>query len=225
MSFRSIILGAPGSGKGTLAKRLVTQLPRITAFSTGDLLRKESLAKTELGALIDGFMHDGRLVPDDTMTKLILSVFNGPQKLSDPSASWISDGFPRTVRQATLFDKYLGEHNIPLTSVIHLDVPNYVIIDRISNRWVHPGSGRIYNVDHNPPKVPGKDDITGEPLERRVDDNVETFRRRLDSYQSQAGNLLEYYNKRGLVKTFSGTTSNEIFPKLLAYVETFKDVK
>jgi adenylate kinase len=130
-----------------------------------------------------------------------------------PSASFILDGFPRTAVQALQLDEL-----IPMNMVVNIDTPHDIIMDRICNRWVHAPSGRVYNTTFNPPKVPGLDDVTGEPLTRREDDDPETWKARLKNFKETSEPLLEHY-KLGVLLTVTGKTSNEITPKVL---ELFK---
>ncbi|KAF2460065.1 P-loop containing nucleoside triphosphate hydrolase protein [Lineolata rhizophorae] len=128
-----------------------------------------------------------------------------------PSASFILDGFPRTASQASKIDDL-----IPINLVVNICTPKEIILDRICNRWVHEPSGRIYNTTFNPPKVPGKDDITGEPLTRRSDDDPEVWQARLKGFEETSLPLLEHYDKMGVLWTVKGNSSDEISPKLFA---------
>lgn len=126
-----------------------------------------------------------------------------------PSASYILDGFPRTAAQATQLDAL-----VPINLVVHIDTPASVIIDRITNRWIHAASGRVYNTTFNPPKTPGKDDITGETLTQRADDSEATWLTRLKKFQETCEPLLEHYDKLGVLWVVQGNSSDEISPKL-----------
>lgn len=142
---RLIILGAPGSGKGTISKRILKCF-NINYLSTGDLLRENIKNKTELGLKTKKIIENGKLVPDDLITNLIYNEIN---KL-DKNSGWLIDGFPRTLNQA----KYLDNKNLIIDQVINLNVPFDIILSRLEKRWVHIDSGRIYNLDFNPPKIP-----------------------------------------------------------------------
>ncbi|KAF2753213.1 adenylate kinase-like protein [Pseudovirgaria hyperparasitica] len=131
-----------------------------------------------------------------------------------PNASFILDGFPRTAVQASQLDEL-----IPMNFVVNIDTPSEVIIDRISNRWVHSPSGRVYNTTFNPPKVEGKDDVTGDALTRRDDDDPEVWKARLKSFRETSLPLLEHYDKLGVLWTVKGNTSDEISPKLAGEFE------
>ncbi|KAF2750822.1 adenylate kinase-like protein [Sporormia fimetaria CBS 119925] len=128
----------------------------------------------------------------------------------EPSASFILDGFPRTAKQAAKLDEL-----IPINLVVNIDTPAEIIMDRICNRWVHVPSGRVYNTTFNPPEVPGKDDLTGEPLTRREDDDPETWKARLKAFKETSEPMLEHYDKLGVLVHVKGDSSDEITPKLV----------
>ena len=214
---RMIIMGAPGSGKGTLTSKLLKKLPQIHSLSSGDILRREMANGSEIGKMAKSYIERGDLLPDKFMANLIQAELE-QQKWLDAKTSFLLDGFPRTGNQAIELESVLVPHNSDINMVIELDVPPEVILNRISNRWVHI-SGRVYNLEYNPPKVPFKDDITGEPLFKRPDDNPETFKVRLDKYFAELEPLREYYEKKGVYVKVSGETSDIIFPKLLSAVE------
>lgn len=205
---RIIMVGAPGAGKGTQAARLLRAFPNLKALSSGDILRDNVARSTEIGRQAATYISTGTLVPDTLMSRLILS------SLPPAQHSYILDGFPRTRPQA----ESLNQAGVEVNFVVNLDVPHSVILDRIANRWVHPGSGRVYNLTYSPPKVEGVDDVTGEKLVRRVDDDPETFKVRLEKYEEKTGPLMEFYKEKGVVWTVSGKTSDEITPKLLEEV-------
>ncbi|XP_056147206.1 GTP:AMP phosphotransferase AK3, mitochondrial [Lampris incognitus] len=205
--FRAVIMGPPGSGKGTVSAR-IAQTFGFKHLSSGDVLRVNINAKTELGLLMKSCIDQGQLAPDDIMSRLILNDLRAMDQ-----TSWLLDGFPRTVSQA----EALG-HVYHVDTVINLDVPFQTIKERLTSRWTHLPSGRVYNVDFNPPKVPGLDDVTGEPLIQRDDDTPETVTRRLKSYQTQTEPVLEYYRSKGVLETFSGTETNKIWPYIQVYL-------
>ena len=184
---RLILLGAPGAGKGTQAA-FVTQKYAIPQISTGDMLRAAVKAGTPLGLEASKFMQAGGLVPDDVIIGLVKERIKQP----DAAHGFLFDGFPRTIPQA----EAMQQAGVELDYVIEIDVDDSEIIKRLSGRRVHPGSGRTYHVDFNPPKVAGKDDATGEDLVQRDDDKEETVRTRLNVYHTQTKQLVDYYSKQ-----------------------------
>lgn len=201
--FKAAILGAPASGKGTISSRIVKNFD-IIHVSSGDMLRNQCKKNTEIGKEANKYIEKGKLVPDEIMMDLVISELD-----SLNNKNWLLDGFPRTKLQAEkLFKKY------PLNLAINLVVPFNIIINRVKGRWIHVPSGRIYNVDFEAPKVPGKDDVTGEPLEQRPDDKPEAMRERLDNYSKQIEPVLQFYKQRKILREFHGETSNEIWPKV-----------
>ncbi|MCJ1380374.1 hypothetical protein MMC17_003477 [Xylographa soralifera] len=221
---RVILVGAPGVGKGTQAERLMKRFPQISAVSSGDLLRTSVRNKTSLGLEAESTMRAGNLVPDDMILKLILNELKAkrwvPLKTSvsdalpaepsdEPDASFILDGFPRTAAQASRLDAV-----IPVNLVVSLITPVNIILSRIASRWVHAPSGRVYNTDFNAPKVEGKDDVTGESLTKRPDDDEETWKQRLRKFDETSQPLLDHYHKKGVLWTVEGNSSDEITPRL-----------
>ncbi|KAH9946089.1 adenylate kinase [Epithele typhae] len=211
---RMIMFGKPGAGKGTLSSRLVKKY-EIVSLSTGDLLRQHIAEKTEVGVLAEEIVAAGGLLPDDIMLKIVTSKLD-----SLHNRHWILDGFPRTLGQGKLLDDHLAAKGNPLSLIVNLDVPDEVILGRISDRWVHLPSGRVYNLSYNPPKVPGLDDETGEPLMKRPDDNPAVFARRLEQFYASTSPLLTYYALPSAhvgpskLVTLAGRTSDEIWPQL-----------
>jgi len=183
---RLILLGAPGAGKGTQAT-FICQKFGIPQISTGDMLRAAVKAGTPLGLQAKAVMDAGALVSDD----LIINLVKERIALPDCAAGFLFDGFPRTIPQADAM-KAAG---VKLDYVLEIDVPFTDIIERMSGRRSHPASGRTYHVRFNPPKVEGKDDLTGEDLIQREDDKEDTVRKRLDVYSQQTRPLVEYYAK------------------------------
>ncbi|WWC87035.1 uncharacterized protein L201_001920 [Kwoniella dendrophila CBS 6074] len=203
---RMLIFGKPGSGKGTLSARLIKEYD-IAFVSTGDVLRKEIAAQSEVGKKAEAIVASGGLVSDELMLEIVKTELDRLH-----GKSWIIDGFPRTLHQGELLDSVLNQENRPLNMIVHLNVPDAVIMARISARWVHLPSGRVYNTTYSAPKVPGKDDITGEPLSRRPDDTPETFSKRLQAYYESTAPLLEYFAKTYPSSLFSlsGSSSDEV---------------
>ena len=179
-----ILLGAPGAGKGTQAQFIMNKFG-IPQISTGDMLRAAIKAETDLGKQAKTLMDEGKLVPDDLIIALV------QERVSQPECAkgFLLDGFPRTIPQADAL-KTAGIH---IDYVLEFDVPDEVIVERMSGRRVHLASGRTYHVVYNPPKVEGKDDITGEDLVIRPDDKKETVLERLKVYHSTTQPLVDYY--------------------------------
>jgi adenylate kinase len=183
---RLILLGPPGAGKGTQAG-YITKTYGIPQISTGDMLRAAIKAGTSLGIAAGKVMESGNLVSDD----IIIGLVQDRLKKQDCASGYLFDGFPRTIPQADAM-KAAG---VPIDYVLEIDVPDSAIIERMSGRRSHPASGRTYHVKFNPPKVPGKDDVTGEDLIQRDDDKEDTVKNRLDVYHAQTQPLVEYYAK------------------------------
>ena len=183
---RLILLGGPGAGKGTQAN-YIKEKYQIPQISTGDMLRAAVKAGTELGKKAKAVMDAGQLVPDDVIIGLVKERIKEP----DCKKGFLFDGFPRTIPQADAM-KAAG---VPIDAVVDVDVPDAEIIKRMSGRRAHLASGRTYHVIFNPPKVAGKDDVTGEPLVQRDDDKEETVKKRLEVYHNQTEPLIGYYKK------------------------------
>ena len=183
---RLILLGGPGAGKGTQAT-FITQRYRIPQISTGDMLRAAVKAGTPLGVAAKQVMDRGELVSDDIIIGLVKERITQP----DAAQGFLFDGFPRTIPQADA----MKNSGVPLEHVVEIAVPDEVIVERMSGRRAHLASGRTYHLKFNPPKVDGKDDVTGEPLVQRDDDKEATVRNRLDVYHRQTEPLIDYYRK------------------------------
>lgn len=183
---RLILLGAPGAGKGTQAAFIIEKFG-IPQISTGDMLRAAVKAGTPLGRAAQKVMDAGQLVSDD----IIIGLVQDRLKQPDCQRGYLFDGFPRTIPQA----EALKRAGVPIDHVLEIEVPDDEIIARMSGRRVHPASGRSYHVKFNPPKVAGKDDLTGEPLIQRDDDREETVKKRLEVYRAQTRPLVDYYGR------------------------------
>lgn len=181
---RIILLGAPGAGKGTQAQ-FITEKLGVPQISTGDMLRAAVKAGTPLGRQVEEVMNSGALVTDDIIIALV------KERIAEPDCrnGFLFDGFPRTIPQA----EAMVEAEIDVDAVINIDVDDEEIVKRLSGRRVHPASGRVYHIDHQPPREAGKDDATGEPLVQRDDDREETVRKRLQVYHEQTRPLLGFY--------------------------------
>ncbi|WP_454457172.1 adenylate kinase [Thauera phenylacetica] len=183
---RLILLGPPGAGKGTQAN-FIKEKFGIPQISTGDMLRAAVKAGTPLGLEAKKVMDAGGLVSDD----IIIGLVKDRLQQDDCKAGYMFDGFPRTLPQADA----MKDAGVPIDFVLEIDVPDAEIVERMSGRRAHLASGRTYHVKYNPPKVEGKDNVTGEDLVQRDDDKEETVKKRLDVYHSQTKPLVEYYSK------------------------------
>lgn len=181
---RIIIFGAPGAGKGTQSKFICNSL-NIPHISTGDMLRQAIIDNTELGIYAKKIMDAGDLISDE----IIIKLFNERISHQDCLDGFLMDGFPRTLEQA----KCIKENNINIDIVIYIDVSNNTIIKRLSGRRVHTSSGRVYHITDNPPKVPNKDDVSGEDLVHREDDKESTIIKRLNIYRHLIEDLKNFY--------------------------------
>jgi adenylate kinase len=183
---RLILLGGPGAGKGTQAN-YIKEKYQIPQISTGDMLRAAVKAGTELGLKAKEYMDSGGLVPDTVIIGLVKERI----KEADCAKGFLFDGFPRTIPQADA----MKEAGVAIDAVVEIDVPDEEIVKRMSGRRAHLASGRTYHVIYNPPKVEGKDDVTGEPLVQRDDDKEAVVRKRLEVYHAQTEPLVNYYKQ------------------------------
>ncbi|KIW85300.1 hypothetical protein Z517_00690 [Fonsecaea pedrosoi CBS 271.37] len=240
---RIILVGAPGVGKGTQSERLMKRFPQLCSIATGDLLRENVKRQSALGQQAEAYMKAGGLVPDPLILNLILNELTSRKWLdtsdtneniiaalgrgngsasavvrasNSPDTSFILDGFPRTATQARALS-----HLLPINLVFQLVTPVEIILSRMANRWTHAASGRVYNVGFNDPRVPGKDDVTGEPLMQRDDDSEATWRKRLAKFEETSQTLLNFYRETdsSLVVQVQGNSSDEITPQIFAEVE------
>jgi len=189
-----ILVGPPGSGKGTQGP-IIKEKYSLCHLATGDLLRAAVSAGTEMGKKAKAVMESGGLVSDD----IVIGIIKDNIKTPECTKGFILDGFPRTVGQAEALDQMLvSEKAGKLNAVIEFKIPDEVLVERICGRWIHLASGRSYHEKFAPPKVPGKDDITGEPLMKRKDDNEATLKSRLGAFHEQTKPVVDYYSKQGL---------------------------
>jgi adenylate kinase len=209
---RLVLLGAPGSGKGTQAEQLTAKY-RIPHISTGNILRLAIENKTELGSLADAYIKKGKLVPDS----VIIQVVKERLTQSDCSQGFILDGFPRTVTQAESLEQWNESVKRPLTAVIYLQVSDATLIKRLVNRRVCSKCQAIYHLISHPPKEADKCDLCGHAVIQRPDDAEATVINRIKVYKEQTEPLLEYYRNKGLLLVFNGENNPEIiFMSLVA---------
>lgn len=204
---RAIMVGAPGSGKGTISN-LMEKTFKVKHISSGDLLRVYIASFPEKAAIKEA-MTAGKLIPDDLVEKVVLPEL----KACD---HWLLDGYPRTVVQA---QSLLQQQTVDM--LLHLNVPDSTIVERLQGRLIHLPSGRIYHTVFNPPKVEGRDDVTDEPLTQRQDDHPDVVRKRLSIYHTQTNPLLDHFKQLGLLKTYTGTESKVLWPQVRKDVEDF----
>ncbi|HHU71338.1 MAG TPA: adenylate kinase [Clostridiales bacterium] len=210
-----IMLGAPGAGKGTQAKRLAAKY-NIPHISTGDIFRANIKNNTELGNKAKVYMDQGLLVPDELVVDLVVDRFKNP----DCANGYVLDGFPRTIPQAEALDKALANNQDAVEYAIDVDVPDEVIIDRMAGRRACLNCGATYHTITIPPKKEGICDICDSPLVLREDDKPETVKKRLTVYHEQTQPLIEYYSNKGILKSVDGTkTMDEAFEEVVLLIE------
>lgn len=204
---RLILLGAPGAGKGTVAK-LLTELDGSVQISTGDILRGAVKEGTELGKKADAYMKAGDLVPDD----LILGIMAERLQQPDCAKGFLLDGFPRTIPQAEALDGMLDKLGIQLDCAVNLDVPREVILDRLTTRRTCSNSAcqEIYNIKSKPPKKEGVCDKCGSPVIQRDDETEEAISKRLDTYNEKTAPLIDFYRKKGMLLDINATSSEVV---------------
>ncbi|SEO75755.1 Adenylate kinase [Amphibacillus marinus] len=213
-----ILMGLPGAGKGTQAEKIVEkyQIPHI---STGDMFRSAIKDGTELGKKAKSFMDQGELVPDE----VTIGIVRERLSKSDCQNGYLLDGFPRTIAQADALEGLLQELNAPLQFVLHVDVPQEKLVDRLTGRRICPDCGATYHVIFNPPKVEGKCDHDGAELIQREDDRPETVSKRLEVNVKQAQPLLDFYHDKGyLVKVDGDQDIKQVFEDIDQKLQTLE---
>lgn len=206
-----IMLGAPGAGKGTQAKKIAAKYA-IPHISTGDIFRANIKNNTELGQKAKTYMDKGELVPDELVVDLIMDRF----KEADCANGYVLDGFPRTIPQAEALDKALSANGESVDYAINVEVPDENIINRMSGRRACVGCGATYHIQFNPTKVEGICDACGEKLILRDDDKPETVKNRLSVYHEQTQPLIDYYTNAGVLRTVDGTVDiNDVFQAIV----------
>jgi len=201
---RLVLIGAPGSGKGTQAPKLKNDYC-LCHLATGDMLRTAIAQGTEVGKRAKAIMDRGDLVDDDTVVNLIAEALKSP----DCGKGFILDGFPRTVQQAQKLDQMLSEKKTSIDKVLEFNIPDSVLLERVEGRLIHPGSGRSYHLRFKPPMVAGKDDLTGESLIHRADDNVDTLKKRLQTYHRDTSPVLNYYRSKKILTSIQADAPME----------------
>ncbi len=210
---RLILLGAPGAGKGTVAK-LLTDIDGSVQISTGDILRAAVKEGTELGKKAESFMKAGELVPD----QLIMDIMGERLQEDDCQKGFLLDGFPRTIPQAEALKELLEKLNIQLDGVINLDVPRDVILDRLTTRRTCVDCGAIYNVKSSPTKVEGVCDACGGKVVQRDDETEEAISKRLDVFEEQTAPLVGFYQKAGNLVNINATSSQVVVDTIKTHV-------
>ena len=199
-----ILLGPPGCGKGTQAQKLIREFGFVQ-LSTGDMLRAAISKGTEIGMQAKSIIDKGELVSDE----LVIGIVRDRIFSTECECGYMLDGFPRTLAQAEKLDQILSDRNQKIDIVFRLCVPDDMAIRRIAGRRFHITSGRSYNIEFNPPKIEGRDDITGEKLVQREDDKEEIVQSRLNTYHELTEPLVRYYQKQGIIKAIDGAGSPE----------------
>uniref|UniRef100_A0A8C6UAQ9 GTP:AMP phosphotransferase AK3, mitochondrial n=1 Tax=Neogobius melanostomus TaxID=47308 RepID=A0A8C6UAQ9_9GOBI len=208
--FRAVIMGPPGSGKGTISKRIAQNFG-LEYLSCAQFLQDIAATKnTEEGVLVKTYIDKRMLVPDHVVTRLMQ-----PRLEQLSRHSWLLEGYPRTVVQARSLNELYQ-----LDMVISLNIPYSTLSDRMSDKWIHPASGRVYNMTFNPPRVKGKDDVTGEPLIQSEDDKPEALMARLRHYKDVAKPIFDLYKSQGILHSFSGTDTDRIWPYINSILST-----
>lgn len=211
---RLIIFGPPGAGKGTQA-RLLEERRGITQISTGDILREAMNEETPLGQKAKSYIEAGELVPDEVVRKL------AEQAIAEEGYDdFLLDGYPRTRQQAEWLTEFLEAHETPLDAVISLEVPDEILVRRLSRRRVHAETGETYHLDHDPPP----DDVDSDLIVQRSDDEPETVRNRLDVYREETAPLATYYKKRDVLVSVNGVGDiEEIYQRIEQVLEAYED--
>ena len=208
---RIVLLGPPGSGKGTQAQLLVDKFG-VPQISTGDILRDNITKKNKLGILADKLLKKGELVPDDIILGIIETVLDGDNTRS----GFIFDGFPRTIPQAVGLDDLLEDRDIRIDNVMNIEISEDEIVKRLSARWSCPNCGSLFNTHFQPPSKNGICDNCGSELQQRDDDRPDTIRHRLTVYSRQTEPLIEYYKKRGILTNISAMEEPEtVFNRII----------
>jgi len=216
---RAVLLGPPGSGKGTQSPRLKAAY-NVCHLATGDLLRAEIGSGSALGTEIKKVIDEGKLVGDELVLRMVT------ENLDKPACKngFLLDGFPRTIGQAEKLDVLLDGRKQSLEAVVEFSIDDSLLVRRICGRWFHLQSGRSYHEEFHPPRVPGRDDLTGEVLVRRNDDNPEVLTKRLEQYHALTSPLVDYYKKKNLHhKVDASQAANTVFADIQKIFNAAKD--
>lgn len=203
-----VLLGPPGAGKGTQAVVAARKL-KLAHISSGNLFRENVDNRTELGLKAQRFIDSGQLVPDDLTIAMVKERIARP----DCADGAILDGFPRTVDQAAALDDLLKQNQEKIEKVIFIDVPEQVLVERLSGRWLCESEKHVYHLKFNPPKAAGVCDVDGSPLHQRHDDERKTVEKRIREYQQKTAPLIEYYRQKGKLAEVDGTLEIELVSK------------
>jgi len=224
VGIRAVLLGPPGAGKGTQSSRMQKYF-NVCHLATGDLLRAEVGRGTQLGKEIKQKIDAGNLVDDDLVIKMVKENLDAPRCAN----GFLLDGFPRTVVQAEKLEVLLESRKQPLDGVVEFAIDDSLLVRRICGRWFHLASGRSYHEEFNPPKVPGIDDVSGETLIRRSDDNPEALKKRLATYHRETVPLVGFYKTRNLHRMVDASQKTEVvfdnIKKIFADARDFSQAK
>jgi adenylate kinase len=213
-----ILLGPPGAGKGTQAERLRGDFD-LPYYATGDILRAAVAQESELGRQAKGYMDAGDLVPDEVVVGVIADRIDSEEARD----GFLLDGFPRTIPQGEALDEAISSLGRRLTAVLAIEAPDEDVVRRLSGRRVNPKTGRVYHLENDPPKNPGFCDVDGTKLVQRDDDRPETVEHRLAVYHEQTSPLIDYYERRGLLRRFDGTRpADEVHGHIRATLATLR---
>jgi len=219
-NLKIVFVGPPGSGKGTQAAFLKKDND-LCHLATGDMLRAVD-TKTDLGKKVKAIMDKGDLVPDDIMISLIDDAVKKPEC----KGGFILDGFPRTVVQAEKLDGMLKENGSKIDQAFEFKIDDSLLVKRVSGRRIHPTSGRTYHIDFFPPKTAGKDDVTGEPLIQRADDNENTLKKRLESYHKYTTPVLDFYRTKNILTTLTAEKKgDDVYAALKKVIDSVRTKK